>query len=98
MLTLVLSKLDKDENYQLNLNVQSSVSIEEEVGVFIGGDKLQSIHFDQQKNYLFLHYEILEVWGPSGPRLLAGGHSGLLTSSFAHFGRSGRVTHASVIG
>ena len=40
MLTLVLSKLDKGENYQMNLNVQSSVSIEEEVGVFIGGDKL----------------------------------------------------------
>ena len=40
----------------------------------------------------------LEVKGPSGPRLLAGGPSGLLTSSFAPFGRSGRVTHASVIG
>ena len=38
----------------------------------------------------------LEVQGPSGPRLLAGGPSGLLTSSFAPFGRSGRVTHADV--
>ena len=36
--------------------------------------------------------------GLSGPRLLAGGPSGLLTSSFAPFGRSGRMTHASVIG
>ena len=36
----------------------------------------------------------LEVYGPSGPRLLAGGPSGLMTSSFAPFGRSGRVTHA----
>ena len=54
MLTLVLSKLDKGENYQMNLNVQSSVSIEEEVGVFIGGDKLQSIHFDHQQNSNFL--------------------------------------------
>ena len=35
-----------------------------------------------------------EVLGPSGPRFLAGGPSGLLTSSFAPFGRSGRVTHA----
>ena len=33
--------------------------------------------------------------GPSGPRLLAGGPLGLLTLSF---GRSGRVTHAIVIG
>ena len=44
MLTLVLSKLDKGGN------VQSSISIEEEVGVFIGGDKLQSIHISQQQN------------------------------------------------
>ena len=29
-----------------------------------------------------------------GARLLGGGPSGLLTSSFAPFGRSGRVTHA----
>ena len=35
----------------------------------------------------------LEVQGPSGPRLLVGGPSGLLTSSFAPFGRSGGVTH-----
>ena len=34
----------------------------------------------------------LEVLGPSGPRLLAGGPS-ILTSSFAPFGRFGRVTH-----
>ena len=34
----------------------------------------------------------LEVEGPSGPRLLAGGPSGLLTSSLAPFGRSGCVT------
>ena len=32
----------------------------------------------------------LEVKGPSGPRLLVGGPSGLLTSSFAPYGRSGR--------
>ena len=43
-------------------------------------------------------YSLLEVQGPSGPRLLAGGPSGLLTLSFAPFGRSGRVTHASLIG
>ena len=35
-------------------------------------------------------YIVLEVQGPSGPRLLAGGPSGLLTSSFAPFGRSGQ--------
>ena len=43
----------------------------------------------------FIHW--LEVLGPSGPRHLAGGPSGLLTSSFAPFGRSGRVTHGPVI-
>ena len=43
-------------------------------------------------------YNVLEVQGPSGPRLLAGGPSGLLTSSFTPFGRSGRATHALVIG
>ena len=32
----------------------------------------------------------LQVYRPSGPRLLAGGPSGLLTSSFAPFGRSVR--------
>ena len=32
--------------------------------------------------------------GPSGPRLLIGRPSVLLTSSFAPYGRSGRVTHA----
>ena len=32
----------------------------------------------------------IEVWGPAGPRLLAGDPSGLLTSSFVPFGRSGR--------
>ena len=49
--------------------------------------------------YLQSHSPIckLEVWGSSGLRLLAGGPSGLLTSSFASFGRSGRVTHSSVI-
>ena len=39
-------------------------------------------------------YIVLEVLGPNGPRLLSGGPSGLLTLSFAPFGRSGRVTHA----
>ena len=39
-------------------------------------------------------YILLEVYFP----LRAGGPSGLLTLSFAPFGRSGRVTHASVIG
>ena len=34
--------------------------------------------------------------GPSGPRLPDGGPSGLFTSSFAPFGRSGRVTQAKV--
>ena len=42
----------------------------------------------------------LEVYGPSGPRLLAGGPSGLLTSSFAPlakgFGRSGCEIHADI--
>ena len=38
----------------------------------------------------------IRYYRPSGPRLLAGGPSGLLTSSFAPFGRSGRVTHATV--
>ena len=38
-------------------------------------------------------YSSLEVLGNSGPRLLAGGPSGLLTSSLAPFGRLGRVTH-----
>ena len=46
----------------------------------------------------FSLFMLLEVKGPSGPRLLAGGPSGLLTSSFAPFGRSGHVTNASVIG
>ena len=43
---------------------------------------------------------ILEVKGPSGPRLLAGGPSGLLTSSFAPlakgFGHSGCEIHADI--
>ena len=33
---------------------------------------------------------LIEVQGPSGARLQAGGHLGLLTSSFAPFGRLGR--------
>ena len=41
---------------------------------------------------------MIEVQGPSGPPLLAAGPSGLLTLYFAPFGRSGCVTHASVIG
>ena len=40
---------------------------------------------------------ILEVQGPSWPRLLAGGPLGLLTSSIAPLGRSGRVTQAMLI-
>ena len=36
------------------------------------------------------NYTGLEVWGPSGARLLAGGPSGFLTLSFR---RSARVTH-----
>ena len=47
--------------------------------------------------FFFIIYWI-EVEGPSGPRLLAGGPSSLLTSSFAPFGRSGRVTPTAVIG
>ena len=49
------------------------------------------------------YYRILEVLGPVGPQLLVGGPSGQLfalwvssTSSFAPFGRSGRVTRASI--
>ena len=42
-------------------------------------------------------YTILEFLGPSGPRLLAGGPSGLLASSIAPFGHSDRVTHAEKI-
>merc|ERR550532_3633958 len=52
---------------------------------------------------IYTNIYILEVWGPSGARLLACGPSGrlwalraCLTSSFAPFGRSGRVTHAAV--
>ena len=43
-----------------------------------------------------LHWNInsLEVWGPSGPQLRVGDPSGLFTSSFVPFGRSGRVTYA----
>ena len=59
---------------------------------------LLSLKGSQTLNFNQMEYWILEVYGPSGPRLLAGGPSGLLTSSFAPFGRSGRVTHASVIG
>ena len=44
--------------------------------------------------HIHMEYKQLEVKGPSGPRLLVGGPSGLLTSSFAPFGRSGRETHA----
>ena len=43
------------------------------------------------------NYFQLEVWGSSGPRLLAGGPLGLLTSSFAPFERSRRVTQGLVI-
>ena len=52
------------------------------------------------KKYIVLHHIILqlEVQGPPGPRLLAGGPTGHLTTSFAHFGHSGRVTYATVIG
>ena len=41
---------------------------------------------------------IQEVKEPSKHQLLAGGLLSLLTSSFAPFGQSGRVTHATVIG
>merc|ERR1711990_967821 len=48
----------------------------------------------------YAKYVKLEVYGPSGPQLLVCGPSGRLlalraslTSSFAPFGRSGRVTH-----
>ena len=46
----------------------------------------------------YFNYHLTRSLGPSGPWLLAWGPSGLLTSSFATFGRSGRVTHALVIG
>ena len=44
------------------------------------------------------YYHMTRSLGPSGPRLLVRGPSGLLNSSFAPFGRSGRVTHAALIG
>ena len=43
----------------------------------------------------FLYFQV-EVQGPSGARLLAGGPLGLLTSSFTPFGCSGRGTHADI--
>ena len=46
----------------------------------------------------FEYYDETRSLGALRARLLAGGLLGLLTSYFAPFGCSGRVTHASVIG
>ena len=43
-------------------------------------------------------YLLTRSFGPSGTQLLAGGHLGLLISSFAPFGRLlGHVTHTDLI-
>ena len=107
--TMVLSTLNNG-----TVNILTAVHfwwIRLSLSQFIAGRVSVSIWIDCPHNELailcllypkcrnvWFFYLILEVLGPSEPRLLAGGPSGLLTSSFTPFGRSGRVTHATVIG
>ena len=64
---------------------------------------VQLLHEIFGPNIIYRNIQLLEVSGPSRPRLLGCGPSGRLWAlrvclimSFTPFGRSGRVTHASV--
>ena len=74
------------KNY-LNLQLKQELLAEMGIHSPFGSQGLSSSSSDDVLKYMIYTRSL-------GPRLLAGGPSGLLTSSFAPLGRSGRVTHA----